>query len=245
MNKSCNNCGAAGHLFRECAEPIMSCGIVLMTPSRDKVLLIRRRHTIGYHEFMRGKYSLADSRYIVQLWSEMVPWERAALADPDRNFPALWNELWNGDERRDKSEYNDSAAKLAAIDFEPLARYVPLTWSEAEWGFPKGRKASSRETEQACAIREFEEETNIDRSAWSLLDEPPVTENIIGTDGVHYRHKYFLAVAAAEHPVSITTTSQRNEIGEIGWFNLEAALRKIRPYHTDRLCIICSSLVSV
>lgn len=242
MSKSCNNCGAAGHLFRECSEPIMSCGIVLLNPTRDKVLLIRRRHTIGYHEFMRGKYSVSDSRYIIQLWSEMVPWERAALADPNRDFPALWHELWNGDERRDKTEYNDSQAKLAQIDFAPLVKYVAQKWQEAEWGFPKGRKMNSRESDQACAAREFEEETNISRDAWTLLDAPPMLENIIGTDGVHYRHKYFVAVSASETPVTIETTSQRNEIGEIGWFDAPGALQKIRPYHTDRLIIICSVL---
>jgi len=39
----------------------------------------------------------------------------------------------------------------------------PTIWEEPEWEFPKGRRKRD-ETEMICAIREFQEETNIDPS---------------------------------------------------------------------------------
>ena len=56
----CCNCGKTGHVYRKCMSPIMSLGIILVKLENDviKYLLIQRRDTLGFVEFMRGKYNL-------------------------------------------------------------------------------------------------------------------------------------------------------------------------------------------
>ena len=56
----CGNCGKKGHNYRNCLAPIISLGIVLVDKrhSKKKYLMIQRRDTLGFVEFMRGKYSI-------------------------------------------------------------------------------------------------------------------------------------------------------------------------------------------
>ena len=56
----CNNCGLTGHIFSNCKYPITSVGIIAFRYNNNNIeyLMIRRKDTIGYIEFMRGKYSI-------------------------------------------------------------------------------------------------------------------------------------------------------------------------------------------
>ena len=60
MNKNniCNNCGKQGHLFHQCKLPITSYGIILFRTSDKGIqyLMIRRKDSFGYIDFLRGKY---------------------------------------------------------------------------------------------------------------------------------------------------------------------------------------------
>ena len=71
-NKSfnfCNNCGKAGHLFHNCKHPITSIGLIVFRMYNNKLqyLLIRRKHSLGFVEFMRGKYPLNNYTYLLDL----------------------------------------------------------------------------------------------------------------------------------------------------------------------------------
>ena len=52
----CCNCGKTGHLYRKCLSPIISLGGHISKIRKDqlKYLLIQRRDTLGFVEFMRG-----------------------------------------------------------------------------------------------------------------------------------------------------------------------------------------------
>ena len=53
----CNNCGKNGHAFHQCKYPITSIGVILFKYQKNniKYLMIRRKDTLGYVDFMRGK----------------------------------------------------------------------------------------------------------------------------------------------------------------------------------------------
>ena len=62
MNKNiniCNNCGKQGHSFNQCKLPIISYGIILFRSSVRglEFLMIRRKDSFGYIDFISGKYS--------------------------------------------------------------------------------------------------------------------------------------------------------------------------------------------
>ena len=48
----CNNCGNEGHLYRQCRLPVLSYGIICIN-SENKILMIRRKDSLSYLEFLR------------------------------------------------------------------------------------------------------------------------------------------------------------------------------------------------
>ena len=90
----CNNCGKTGHSYNQCSKPITSNGIIAFTKTANKIkyLLICRKDTLGYVEFLRGKYPLYNKEYIQNIINEMTVQEKANLLTKD--FDTLWKDLW-------------------------------------------------------------------------------------------------------------------------------------------------------
>ena len=75
----CNNCGKLGHLFHQCKVPITSIGIIPIRIVKKydaslnkyensiELLIIKRKDTLSFVDFMRGKYSIEDKNYIKNL----------------------------------------------------------------------------------------------------------------------------------------------------------------------------------
>jgi 8-oxo-dGTP pyrophosphatase MutT (NUDIX family) len=93
------------------------------------------------------------------------------------------------------------------------------------------------ETDVACAIREFDEETNIPRDSYLVLKNMILEESFVGLNGVKYKHIYFVAVL--KHPELLDlsqrfTPMQRREISAIAWKSMDQAEALIRPHHVER-----------
>lgn len=235
----CNNCGGKGHVFRTCKDPVLSCGILLIdkpslpaTPHHSRVLMIRRKDSMSFAEFMRGKYDVNDLDYIGKLFKNMTLKEQSLLVcEP---FETLWKQTWGDD--KNSSEFPMAKEKFLALDKLNLMITNLSPYTEPEWGFPKGRRMRG-ETDLACAIREFGEETNIPRDAYVVLKNMVVEETFMGLNGVRYRHVYF--VALLKHPEMVNlqqkmTPMQRREISGIGWRTFDEIMSLIRPHHTQR-----------
>ena len=54
--------------------------------------MVQRRDTLGYVEFMRGKYNLENINYIYDLFKIMTKTERLNILN--YSFDLLWNNLW-------------------------------------------------------------------------------------------------------------------------------------------------------
>ena len=92
----CNNCGESGHAFHQCKKPITSMGTIVYRYDKGinqyKYLLICRKDTLGFVDFMRGKYPINDKNYIKNILEEMTIEERKRLVT--QNFDTLWKNLW-------------------------------------------------------------------------------------------------------------------------------------------------------
>jgi len=242
MSSACSNCGKAGHFFRECREPITSLGILAFrrpTGGLIEWLLIRRRVSIGFIEIMRGKYENRDTVCIQALVDQATVAEREMLLT--RGFAELWRDLWNGPaSRRYQAEYEQSKAKFDVLKargtLAALCKASISAWAEPEWGFPKGRR-SSTETELACALRETYEEAGVGRRDLRVLEgQPPLMEEYRGSNGICYRHRYWLAEAPASLEVRMDASNidQRREISDVRWCSIEEAMALIRPYNTEK-----------
>jgi len=248
MSSACSNCGKAGHFFRECREPITSLGILAFRqPPEASVqwLLIRRRVSIGFIEIMRGKYEIRDTACIQALIDQATVAEREMLQT--RIFAELWRDLWNGPaSRRYQAEYEQSKAKFDVLRsrgiLATMCKASTTAWMEPEWGFPKGRR-SSTESELACALRETYEEAGVARRDLRVLDGPPLMEEYRGSNGICYRHRYWLAEAPAALEVRMDAANidQRREISDVRWCSMDEALALIRPYNTEKKDVLAAA----
>ena len=138
------------------------------------------------------------------------------------------------------SDYIQSRDKFNTLDRLSLMRNNMSEYTEPEWGFPKGRRARG-ESDLACAIREFDEETNIPRDAFVVLKNIVLTETFMGLNNVQYKHVYFVALLKEPGLLSLTqklTAVQRREISGIGWKTFGEAYDLIRPHHVERKSMI-------
>lgn len=235
----CNNCGGKGHIFKTCRDPVLSCGIFLIdnaslpvVAEKSRVLMIRRKDSMSFAEFMRGKYEPENIPYISTLVKNMTLKEQASIASD--SFESNWRQMW-GDDRM-TSDYIQSREKFNKLDRVSLMRHNMSEYTEPEWGFPKGRRMRG-ESDLACAIREFDEETNIPRESFVVLKNIVLTETFVGLNNVQYKHVYFVALLKHPEMVNLTqklTPVQRREISGIGWKTFPEALDLVRPHHVER-----------
>jgi ADP-ribose pyrophosphatase YjhB (NUDIX family) len=204
-----------------------------------EILLICRRNSVGYIELIRGKYDLNDMDYIEYLFEQMTDKEIRLILDNKNNFEYLWCDLWN--ETLDTTKYKKDYI-IAMERFEELCqgdffnREFKNKYDIPEWGFPKGRRNNTEKNLQ-CALREFNEETSLAKDDICILNKLfPFNEILTGTDGIIYKHIYFIALKDKE--IDIDKNNISYEIGDIKWVKFNEAMDLIRPYHVERKKII-------
>jgi len=234
----CNNCGNNGHLFYNCKKPITSFGIVCfrITPDNKKeYLLVQRKDSLGYVDFLRGKYNETNDFQLKNIINEMTKEEQHDILNCSYN--ELWDKLWN--KKNEKYEYKNEE-KYNYIKKNKEYLFVnSLKWDEPEWGFPKGRR-NFRERDIDCGLREFEEETGYSKYKLIIIKNlNPFEEIFTGSNLKSYKHKYFLTKINYEDSIN-DTNYQKSEIGNMKWFTYEKCVEKIRFYNIEKINLITS-----
>lgn len=244
-------------------------------------LMIQRKDTMGYIDFVRGKYpsvdpalkdccikcgtGKTDSQHpqhicpdcmtvmcnmcspdsdlrsanpgvickncmLRQYLLEMTCEERERLAT--WTFEDIWNYLWLNKGSRCYKEWPEAKKLFDALDIKALLESTVCSWTDAEYGFPKGR-LNLREEPFDCAIREFCEETGYTREEFTILSNEPFEENFVGTNGVAYRHVYY--IGEINHGIGIPRVDSENiqqagEVKNAAFFTFEQCMHIIRPY---------------
>lgn len=254
MNVICNNCSKIGHTFSECVEPVNSYGIIIFRYILDKpeILMINRKNSLCYIEFIRGKYNINNPRYILVLFNKFSMKEKENIMN--KSFDELWMNLWlldNLNNQKYEKDYTKSKEKFNKLkkgvihnnklyNIESLMKDSITEYLDTEWEFPKGRK-NNNEKNINCAIRECSEETNFTIEDYELLiNVAPLTELYTGENKIKYRHIYYIA-ELKNYEKGIVINSSKNqsiEIGDIKWFSKEESLNKLRNYHKSRFRVI-------
>lgn len=248
----CNNCGKNGHLFHQCKIPITSFGVIAFRihNNRHEFLMIRRKDTLGYIDFMRGKYSIYDKHYIINMMNQMTLQEKESLLTKD--FDELWKSVW-GDEKLSnqyKTEEIVSKEKFlqlkngVAVKNETYSIASMINecsaygvWTEPEWGFPKGRR-NYQEKDYECALREFSEETGYSsRALKNVHNILPFEEIFTGSNYKSYKHKYYLMYMPYENS-NVCTKFEESEVSEIAWKTYDQCIACIRPYNLEKMKVI-------
>ena len=223
---------------------INNINLISLFYDKIKLIMIRRKDSLNYIGFIRGKYNVTNIMQLSKILSLMTKNENIKIKT--MNFDKLWKELWHDSSYNNKykNEYNISKFKFNELkkkkfynllDDNNLSKY-----EESEWGFPKGRR-DLNETDIECATREFNEETNLTLNNNDIIileNLNPVEELYKGTNDKYYRHIYYIASVNNEIELTINTVSQDHEISDIRWMTITEALSKIRSYDESKIKLI-------
>lgn len=242
-NVTCINCFVKGHTFKNCKYPITSYGIIVYKKVNDvfNFLLVQRKDTMGYIDFIRGKYNNKKDDVFKNLLGEMTIDEKKKLLKS--SFTDLWNELWlNHESRIYKNDYEYSKKKYNKLDILPLIldSIYYSKWTEQEYSIPKGRR-NNYENVLNCAIREFCEESGYSPSDIDIkYNIKPIEEFFVGSNGIPYKHVYYIAeLVTDKKPIlDYNNISQIGEIKHIQWFDYKQTMNIFRNYEVTKRNVI-------
>ena len=231
-------------------------GSITPIHSEPKYLLVRRKDSLNYVEFIRGKYDVNDTKFLYQVFVEISKHERQKILTCA--FHLLWKDLWHCNRIQTGHDLTTSEYLMAEQKFNELKQgYLSECGKEIslhkiasetvsnfltpEWGFPKGKR-NRKESDFECAQREFYEETRISSDEISIINRlSPVSETFKGSNNVFYKHKYFIARHHSDDDnvdLNMHDHEQLAEIGDIGWFNVSQALRLFRPADVEKKTLL-------
>ena len=252
-NNVCNNCGKQGHQYNNCKLPITSYGIIVFMYSGTDIeyLMIRRKNSFGFIDFIRGKYTTNNLEHLKVLFNEMSLEEKELIRN--NNFDTLWKKMWGIQETKHQHKFKGEEY-ISQKKFETLKMGLPIgendtivtldnlidnsttKWLETEWEFPKGRR-NYQEKDLDCALREFEEETGYSKRDIKIIENVlPFEEMFLGSNHKAYKHKYFLG--NTENNNNNLNNFQQTEVSKIEWKTLEECLESIRPYNLEKKQLI-------
>jgi 8-oxo-dGTP pyrophosphatase MutT (NUDIX family) len=204
-------------------------------------MLVKRRHSLNYIEFIRGKYDPNDIDNIKHMFSLMSIEEVKMIKTIE--FNQLWNNLWMKKSHKKKymTEFNQSKNKFNIIKLYNMDDFIS-EYNETEWEIPKGRK-NSNEKNIDCAVREFREETNINYDDYIVINcVDPIHDNFIGTNGKNYRHIFYTSLI---NPDIMINDYHNNEIETIKWCKWSELGELIRPYNGNKINILTQILLFI
>lgn len=260
----CNNCGKNNHNIYQCKLPITSYGVIVFKNNNNILhyLMIRRKNSFGYIDFIKGKYSINNIEQIQNNIDEMSNYEKTILGSQPFDF--LWKQLWceNANLSNYKNEEYVCCKKFDAIKngimidnqlitLRELLENSKTSWTETEWEFPKGRK-NYQERDIDCALREFEEETGIPKESIQIIENVlPFEEIYVGSNHKIYKHKYFLGLIKNNDSIGSNNSAtfdsysdydltlyQQSEVSKLEWKTIEQCQESIRPYNLEKKTII-------
>ena len=214
-------------------------------------LLIRRKNSLNYVEFIRGKYDINNFDYLTKSMNFITINERCMVRN--NSFENLWTDLWGNNSIN--SEFIESKNKFNLIkkgicikkndinihfSLDKLIDNVVYNFKEPEWGFPKGRR-NLKEKNIECAKREFEEETNIVSDNYNIINMTPLEETYLASNNLKYKHIYYISQIKNRNTIleiNKNNEDQKIEIGNISWFKFNDAISIIREYNIEKKNIL-------
>jgi 8-oxo-dGTP pyrophosphatase MutT (NUDIX family) len=246
----CNNCNRTNHVYNNCRAPITSIGVIAFRcgDTGPEFLMIRRRDSFGFVDFIRGKYSLNDEAYIQRIIDEMTMTEKLNLMRLtfDQLWRLLWGEYTRGSQYKNEEhvsfeKYRQVLGGIRTKDgrVKTLQQFIDESttqWTETEWGFPKGRR-NYNEKDLPCALRECLEETGYDITAENVIQNiAPFEEIFMGSDMKCYKQKYFLAMVDLDKKPK--KAHDIMEVGLMKWMSFDECIQAIRPYNLEKISIV-------
>lgn len=189
-----------------------------------EILLVRKRYTYAYNKFVNGRYRVDSNKELITLFNQMTLEEKLDLMS--MNFAQIWYRVWLTNSSK-MSAYYAAEGKFknnfATDGGSRLRRLLAAANLHGQliWEIPKGRKKTRNESDIECALREFKEETRVDKCQFKMY--PINTTYSYISDRTKYTNIYYFALAKGNITTSINISSrdQVGEVAEIKWMSLE------------------------
>ena len=221
-----------------------SYGIILIRinnyTSTPEYLMVCRKSTYCYVDFILGKYDEKNIDYIKFMIKNMTYSERISIST--KSFEDLWLDLYYNSRNPSGAFYEYVSGKFYKIRDTFILYNTSLSciYKYPEWGFPKGRP-NQNEDPFDCARRELFEETRIFHTNYKIIKNiMPFEERYVGTNGHGYRNVFFIAKGNKNciGHLDKSNTAQAREIGFIKWFKYEDAIKQFRDHEESKRCIL-------
>lgn len=159
-----------------------------------EILMIKKRHTYSFIEFVRGFYDPYKEADLQYMFDTMTITEKSIIQG--RSFPTIWS-YCNGEPTKstDRMGFNRAFRKYNMLVQRNILLHLLSNSQNATllWEIPKGR-SQKKETQLAAATREFEEETGLAKDSYRILFDEGTVEYTFIDCNVKYKYVYFLAV---------------------------------------------------
>jgi 8-oxo-dGTP pyrophosphatase MutT (NUDIX family) len=201
-----------------------------------EILMVKKRYTFYYIEFIRGHYSPGDNEKLIYLFNRISNEEKVEIES--MNFDQMWYRVWRYIPSPDSNEYIwfVKCKRKFDMNFSSPRDQLRLrnllsqsTSSDCMWEIPKGRR-DAEETELLCALRELQEESGYNPGSCMIL--PETMELRTSNNKAIYINKYFIALdkqssldsryklRSYKPKLSFNDARQISEIIDVRWMSL-------------------------
>ena len=191
---------------------------------RPEVLIDNKRYTYELSEFAHGKYKSNDSYEIVRLFNGMTVDEKHDILS--LNFMQIWYRIWLGHAHKTTAFFaakNKFESTFVVDGGVRLRRLISKSTNGYRiWEIPKGRKNSNAEENIHCAIREFYEETGVNKKKYRMFPDATRTYSFVDND-TRYIFTYYIAIATHNiiPRVNFSSCEQATEVYNLRWASIE------------------------
>ena len=210
-----------------------------------EVLMIKKRATYAFVDFIRGRYDPMKHYDLEFMFNGMTINEKILIRA--KNFQTIWMYCYGKEPTKnsDKVLYSKSIKKFNQLCDHRNGEFLldilnRSTSSELLWEIPKGR-IGKNESPLDSAIREFEEETGIDKSMYQLLFDEGTVEYTFADGGVKYKYIYYMALLNSMQPLRYDFRNEHMlvEVAELRFLPANAVFEfnNNRLYKTIRIII--------
>lgn len=227
--------------------PITSYGIACCRKNisgQYELLMIRKRCTYSFSEFIRGIYDVNRKQDLIYLFDNMTIEEKVLIRI--KIFDVLWIRNFGEPPNKEKNSYIKSTKKFNALVKINEGKYLDEIISassnvELLWEIPKGR-SDKREMPIESAIREFKEETDIPKDYYRILfDEGYVTYTFMDS-GIRYTYIYYIAIVNNNRIIpkyAYDSSHMPKEVSNVQFLSTD----KIKLMNNNRLYKLAKSII--
>lgn len=211
--------------FKKTRAEKISVGIACCRTIKDtsanniiQLLCVQKRYTYAYCDFIKSIYKKSDLK---RLLNNMTIEEKIDICS--LNFDKIWYRIWLDSPKIPQyfqAKATFESTYLADSGVKLLKLIEKSTSVKLIWEIPKGRKKRG-ETDINGAVREFEEETGVGKSAYKIYPYARYKYQFTSDETI-YRIQYYIAQAikTITPTISFSHKEQIKEISDIKWMDI-------------------------